>query len=213
MKLIKFTSILLCFVMIVTVFAGCDTPEESKGYVSENNISEVSEEVSAQESEVTEKIEPWGTDEDWDFLKGWKVHGEFEPLLVNAVDEQHPHYSNLFKAIKETHEQANCEILIHVHILAFDLEEVKLQHPSVNAKQTDVQEVLCWFEAGNVPVKYENGVLHGDLSYGDVEKIIEYGKEAGYQLFFINYGVRPSTVKECLEGKDIFECPSCNNEE
>ncbi len=207
MKQTKFICLLLCIILTGSLFAGCNTAAESKNDVSENSVDENLS--SPTENEAT----PWGAEEDWDFLKGWKVHGEFEPLLVNAVDEQHPHYSNLFKAIKETHEQANCEILIHVHILAFDLEEVKLQHPSVNAKQTDVQEVLCWFEAGNVPVKYENGVLHGDLSYGDVEKIIEYGKEAGYQLFFINYGVRPSTVKECLEGKDIFECPSCNNEE
>mgnify|MGYP006386312895 CR=1 FL=1 len=35
MKLIKFTSILLCFLMITAMFAGCDTPEESTESQSE----------------------------------------------------------------------------------------------------------------------------------------------------------------------------------
>ena len=211
MKLYKFTIVFLCFLIVAVVFTSCNASEGSEDAAIENGTS--TNPSSSVENEVLNKIAPWGTGEDWDFHKGWKVHGEFEPLLVNAIEEQNPHYDNLFKAIMETHEQKGYEFLIHVQITAFDLEEAKLQYPTANAKQIDAQELLCWFEAGNVPVKYENGVLHGDLSYGDVEKIIEYGKEAGYQLFFINYGVRPSAVKECLEGKDIFECPSCNNEE
>ena len=55
MNLIKFTSILLCFLMVAAVFAGCNAPEESKADTSSKdpllntseNISEtVSEEVS-----------------------------------------------------------------------------------------------------------------------------------------------------------------------
>ena len=65
MKLIKFTSILLCFLMVAAVFAGCDTPEESKADVSSKDsllqnsedISEtVSEEVLEEVSEVLEFI-------------------------------------------------------------------------------------------------------------------------------------------------------------
>ena len=66
MKPIKFTSILLCFLMVAAVFAGCDTPEESKGDVnskdttSQNaeNISEtVSEEISEEVlEEVSEEV-------------------------------------------------------------------------------------------------------------------------------------------------------------
>ena len=64
MKPIKFTSVLLCFLMVAAMFAGCDTPEESKGDVnskdttSQNaeNISEtVSEEISEEVSEEVSK--------------------------------------------------------------------------------------------------------------------------------------------------------------
>ncbi len=37
MKLIKFTSVLLCFLMVAAVFAGCNTPEESKSDTSSND--------------------------------------------------------------------------------------------------------------------------------------------------------------------------------
>ena len=37
MKLIKFTSILLCFLMLTAMFAGCDTPEESNADIGDNN--------------------------------------------------------------------------------------------------------------------------------------------------------------------------------
>ena len=65
MKLIKFTSVLLCFLMVAAVFAGCDTPEESKSDTSSKDpllntsedISEtVSEEVLEEVSEVLEFI-------------------------------------------------------------------------------------------------------------------------------------------------------------
>lgn len=204
MKLIKIVCVFLCLIFSLSLFFGCNAPTTSKVDVSKNEVS----------SPVKNEATSWGAEEDWDFLKGWKVHGEFEPLLVNAVEEQNPHYDNLFKAIMETHEQKGYEFLIHVQITAFALEEAKLQYPfTENAKQIDAQELLCWFEAGNIPVKFENGVLHGDISYNDMKKIIEYGKEAGYQLFFINRGVEPSAVKDCIEGKILFECPFCDNDE
>lgn len=65
MKLIKFTSILLCIILLVSVFTGCDTPEESKTDVTSKDsllqnsedISEtVSEEVLEEVSEVLEFI-------------------------------------------------------------------------------------------------------------------------------------------------------------
>lgn len=204
MKLIKIVCVFLCHIFALSLFFGCNAPATSKVDVSKNEAS----------SPVKNEAASWGTDEDWDFLKGRKVHGEFEPLLVNAVEEQNPHYDNLFKAIMETHEQKGYEFLIHVQITAFDLEEAKLQYPfTENAKQIDAQELLCWFEAGNIPVKYENGVLHGDISYNDMKKIIEYGKEAGYQLFFSNYCNETLSNAECLDGKDLFECPFCDNDE
>ena len=65
MKLIKFTSILLCIILLVSIFTGCDTPEESKSDTSSKDpllqnsedISEtVSEEVLEEVSEVLEFI-------------------------------------------------------------------------------------------------------------------------------------------------------------
>lgn len=62
MRLIKYTSVLVCFLMVVAAFAGCDTPEESKRDAnskdtlsqSGENISEtVSEEIS---EEVAERL-------------------------------------------------------------------------------------------------------------------------------------------------------------
>ena len=62
MKLIKFTSILLCFLMAVSVFAGCDTPEESKSDTSSKDSllhtsDDISETVSEENSEeVLEEV-------------------------------------------------------------------------------------------------------------------------------------------------------------
>ena len=60
MKLIKFTSVLLCFLMVAAVFAGCDTPEESKGDVNSKdttsqNAENISETVSEEISEEVSK--------------------------------------------------------------------------------------------------------------------------------------------------------------
>jgi len=88
MKPIKYASILLCFLMITAVFAGCDTPEESKADITSKDsllntsedISEtVSEEVSAEVTETTvvaienryskefinEALEPFYHDDEW----------------------------------------------------------------------------------------------------------------------------------------------------
>lgn len=84
MKPIKFTSILLCFLMVAAVFAGCDTPEESKSDTSSKdsllqNSEDVSETVSEEISEITvaaienrydkdtinEALEPFYHDDEW----------------------------------------------------------------------------------------------------------------------------------------------------
>ena len=56
MKLFKFTSILLCIILLVSVFVGCDTPEESNADVNSkdsllHNSEDVSETVSEEISE------------------------------------------------------------------------------------------------------------------------------------------------------------------
>ncbi|MBQ5842802.1 MAG: hypothetical protein IIW63_06595 [Clostridia bacterium] len=58
MKLIKLTSVLLCFLMIAAVFAGCDTPEESKADVnSKDSLLQNSEDISETVSEeVSEQL-------------------------------------------------------------------------------------------------------------------------------------------------------------
>ena len=56
MKLIKFTSVLLCFLMVAAVFASCDTPEESKGDVnSKDTTSQIVEDISEEVSEEVSK--------------------------------------------------------------------------------------------------------------------------------------------------------------
>ena len=88
MNLIKFTSILLCTILLVAIFAGCDTPEESMSDTSSKdpllNTSEdvsetVSEEVSAEVTETTvvaienryskefinSALEPFYHDDEW----------------------------------------------------------------------------------------------------------------------------------------------------
>ena len=60
MKLFKFTSILLCIILLVSVFAGCDTTEKSKGDVNSKdttsqNAENISETVSEEISEDVSK--------------------------------------------------------------------------------------------------------------------------------------------------------------
>ena len=61
MKLIKFTSILLCIILLVSVFSGCDTPEESKSDTSSKdsllqNSEDISETVSEESSKTNEVV-------------------------------------------------------------------------------------------------------------------------------------------------------------
>ena len=103
MKLIKFTSILLCIILLVSVFAGCDTPEESKSdtsskdsllqnsediseTVSEEISEEVSEEVSqalgfvivdkrGEQSDWNDIVDTFYTDEDYKYsFPNWDMH-------------------------------------------------------------------------------------------------------------------------------------------
>ena len=69
MKLIKFTSVLLCFLMVAAVFAGCNAPEESKADVnskdpllntSEDVAETVSEEISEEVSEEVSQALDFG---------------------------------------------------------------------------------------------------------------------------------------------------------
>lgn len=57
MKLIKFTSILLCFLMVAAMFAGCDTPEESKADSSKDSLLQNSDDISETVSEeISEEV-------------------------------------------------------------------------------------------------------------------------------------------------------------
>ena len=207
MKLIKFTSILLCFLMVAAMFAGCDTPEESKADITESNISDVSEEVSAQESEVLIAIESWGMDEDWDFLKGWPVHQYhlcgipntgWDPCYINYPDE--------FIYLLETHREH--ETLFHVGVIAYNPGETKMEYPVGKDFKRIKFEFDAWLKAGNIPLEYyNNGVFHGDLSKNDIEKIIEHAEKCGIHLFFDIH-----RNEECLEGKNIYDCDWCNIE-
>ena len=61
MKLFKFTSILLCIILLVSVFVGCDTPEESKADVnSKDSLLQNSEDVSET---VSEEISEEGSEQ------------------------------------------------------------------------------------------------------------------------------------------------------
>ena len=80
MKLIKFTSILLCIILLVFVFAGCDTPEESMSDTSSKDsllntsedISEtVSEEISEEVSEDVSQVLGFVIVDKRDEMEGW----------------------------------------------------------------------------------------------------------------------------------------------
>ena len=211
MKLIKFTSILLCFFMITAMFAGCNAPDGNKTDVSKNdtgeNISVIPEEVSTQESEVLEKIEPWGMDEDWDFLKGWPVHQYHLCGIPNTGwDPYYINYPNELIYLLDTHREH--ETLFHVGVIAFDPEETKMEYPGGKDFKRIKFEFDAWLKAGNIPLEYcENGFFHGDLSRNDVKKLIAYGQERGFHLFFSLH-----RNEECLEGKNIYDCDWCNIE-
>ncbi len=57
MKLIKLTSVLLCFLVVAAMFAGCDTPEERKSDTnSKDSLLHTSEDISETVSEETSEI-------------------------------------------------------------------------------------------------------------------------------------------------------------
>ena len=111
MKLIKFTSILLCFLMIAAMFAGCDTPEESKADVNSKDsllqnsedISEtVSEEVSVEVSEITvvaienrynkdhinDALEPFYHDDEWVYSFGNPISGYVYVVYSDGTEQK-----------------------------------------------------------------------------------------------------------------------------
>ena len=111
MKPIKITSILLCFLMIAAMFAGCDTPEESKADVnskdttsqSVEDISEtVSEEVSAEVSEITvvaienrynkdhinDALEPFYHDDEWVYSFGNPISGYVYVVYSDGTEQK-----------------------------------------------------------------------------------------------------------------------------
>lgn len=104
MKLIKFTSVLLCIILLVSVFTGCDTPEESKSDTSskdsllqnsEDTSEAVSEEVSqalgfvivdkrGEQSEWNDTVDTFYADEDYTYLfPNWDMH---EYVIVEYED-------------------------------------------------------------------------------------------------------------------------------
>ena len=221
MKLIKFTSILLCFLMFTAMFAGCDTPEESKADISESNISEVPEEVSRQESETAEKIEPWGTDYDWDFLKGWPIHHDYLRGLFYS-DWDYQNYSSEFRAQMKRHEKY--EVLLHVAMWAYypDIYDGSFEKLENKYKFADKEEIREWLEAGGIPLEYQTiryfdshgneqavRAFFGYLSFADVEKLIEYSEEYGYFLYFEN--IRFNEKDDRTD--EMFDCPYCNNKD
>lgn len=216
MKLIKFTSVLLCFLMLTAMFAGCDTPEESKADISESNISEVSEEVSRQESEVTEKIEPWGTDYDWDFLKGWQRHSNNIKSGYFNSWEPYPNYSSAFESSMNIHK--GIEVLVHIAMSPY---YVNPDNPIDKAEKAkfpcDIGEMQKWLEAGGIPLEYQTiryfdvhgneqaaRAFFGYLSFADVEKLIEYAEKNGYYLYF-SFVPSNSTAAD----DNTFNCPKC----
>ncbi len=224
MKPIKITSILLCIILLISVFAGCNAPDGNKTDVSKNdtgeNASVIPEEVSPQESETAEKIEPWGTDYDWDFLKGWQQHSDNYGTEIGYSPVDRLHYNALCLSVFAGHSEF--ETLIHVRMLAYYADEYD---PSSDSKEdkynfADEAEISKWLKAGNIPLEIETfkidhiegidslNAFCGYLSGADVDKLVEYGTEAGYYLHFeipINYS------SEVVEG--MFVCPHCNSTE
>ena len=219
MKLIKFTSILLCFLMIAAMFASCTAPDGNKTNVSKNdtgeNASEVPEEVSPQESETAEKIEPWGTDYDWDFLKGWPIHHDYVRGTFNNTWEPYPNYSTEFHDKMKYHEQY--DVLLHIAMVAhytgvYDGDDEKIENKYNFA---DEKEISAWLKAGNIPLEIQSfdveGVGNirffcGYLSFADIEKLIEYSEEYGYFLHFEAIHINENDDMT----DEMFDCPYCN---
>ncbi len=110
MKSIKFTSILLCFIMAAAMFAGCNTTEESKADSSKDSllqsseaISEtVSEEVSKETSEITvvaienkydkdainEALEPFYHDDEWVYSFANPISGYVYVVYSDGTEQK-----------------------------------------------------------------------------------------------------------------------------
>lgn len=111
MKLIKFTSILLCLVLLVSVFAGCDTPEESKSdtsskdsllHTSEDISETVSKEVSAEVTETTvvaienrydkdtinDALEPFYHDDEWVYSFANPISGYVYVVYSDGTEQK-----------------------------------------------------------------------------------------------------------------------------
>ena len=76
MKLIKYTSILLCIILLVSVFTGCDTPEESKADVNSkdsllNTSEDISEAVLEEISEDVSQVLGFVIVDKRDEMEGW----------------------------------------------------------------------------------------------------------------------------------------------
>ncbi len=221
MKLIKFTSILLCIVLLVSVLAGCNALNGSKTDVSKSNTGEnasvIPEEVSPQESEVLEKIEPWGTDEDWDFLKGWALHSDSIGGAYSNDWPDYPNYSPAFKDIVDVH--SKYEVLIHMIMYAYYADKYDESTLTTETKFdfANEDEIRNWLEAGNIPLEIqtfsvrgaEDGVrvFCGYLSGADVEKLIEYGAQKGY---YVKFELVPSD-DGAMKEEGLFDCPLCNS--
>ena len=221
MKLIKYTSVLLCFLVVAAMFASCNAPDGNKADISKNdtgeNISVIPEEVSTQESEKTEKIEPWGTDYDWDFLKGWPLHSDSIGGAYSNEWPEYPNYSPVFKDIVDAH--SKYEVLIHVIMYAYYADKYDESTITVETKFdfADEDEIRNWLEAGNIPLEIqtfsvrgaEDGVrvFCGYLSGADIEKLIEYAEKSGY---YVKFELIPCD-HSAMEEEGLFDCPLCKN--
>ena len=209
MKLIKFTSILLCFLMVAAMFAGCNAPDGNKADISKNDTGE-------NASETEEKTESWGADEDWDFLKGWPRHNNNIADGYGDTWEPYQNYSNTFYNTIESHE--GVDVLVHVALQAYYPDPNNIPYRSDNEKDPcDIEEIQSWLKAGGIPFEYQtfeiidingnkkevSGFL-GYISFEDLEKLIEYGNEYGYHLYFSHV-----TESWCVEDDNSFDCPKC----
>lgn len=210
MKLIKFTSLLLCFVFAVVVFSGCNNAYSEKNQVSENS-TESSEPAAVSEGEEIEKLEAWGTEYDWDFLKKWPVHSDcFPEVWSNQTNFAHYGHLTGHILVQHSYEVTKCETLLHVQI-EFYYYNGEAPSPDLpdQLERCDSDEIISWLAAGNIPLE-KNGatVFEGYVSSDDVEKLIEYGKAAGYYLYVtvpIDYDAKTED--------GMFVCPHCNRDD
>ena len=217
MKLIKFTSILLCIVLLVSVIASCTAPDGNKTDASKNdtgeNVSVIPEEVSPQESETAEDMEQWQTwsyGYEWDFLEDLPVH--YDVVLPQGANawEPYPHYSTRFADCMGVHNHflGDAKYIVRLTVVAYDYRETQGKKPEPGAKRCDPDDLYKWLKAGFIPTEREDDVIHIDVSYNDMEQLIECGFEAGFHLVLALY-----ESDERLEGKEVFEGSVCEENE